>query len=47
MLARSRSEVIVLVVMKKTLRGRFELLTTLRSQSRAKFKDIRALAASV
>ena len=31
----------------KTIRGRFEQLTTLRSQSRAKFKDIRALAAWV
>ena len=31
----------------KTIRGRFEQQTTLRGQSRAKFKDIRALAACV
>ena len=31
----------------KTIRGRFEQQTTLRSQSRAKFKDIRPLAACV
>ena len=34
-----------MVAMKKTIRGRFEQQATLRSQSRAKFKDIRALAA--
>ena len=36
-----------MVAMKKKIRGRFEQQRTLRSQSRAKFKDIRALMAWV
>ena len=36
-----------MVAMKKTIRGRFEQQKSLRSKSRAKFKDISALAACV